>query len=39
MTENVWISFKIMGQGMAGVFVATLLIVGTVLLLSHLFSH
>ncbi len=39
MSENVFIAAKIMGQGMAGVFVATLLIVGLVFALSRILSH
>ena len=39
MSENVFIAAKIMGQGMAGVFVATLLIVGLFSALSRILSH
>lgn len=38
MGENVIIALEIMGKGMAGIFVATLLIVGMVSLLSRIFS-
>lgn len=38
MTHNVWIALEIMGKGMAGIFVATLLIIGVVCLLSKVTS-
>lgn len=38
MEENVRIALEIMFKGMAGIFVATLLIVGIVYLLSRIFS-
>ncbi len=38
MGGNVIIALEIMGKGMAGIFVATLLIVGMVSLLSRIFS-
>ena len=38
MNENVIIALEIMAKGMAGIFIATLLIVGMVYLLSRIFS-
>lgn len=38
MNENVIIALEIMAKGMAGIFIATLLIVGMVYLLSCIFS-
>lgn len=36
MWNNVLIALEIMGKGMAGIFVATLLIIGVVLLLTRI---
>lgn len=38
MVQNAFIALEIMGKGMAGIFIATLLIIGVVLLLAKVTS-
>ncbi len=38
MAQNLLIALEIMGKGMAGIFIATLLIIGVVVILSKITS-